>query len=101
MAKRALSADEIRAWPVTVDVPTAGEAFGLRRTTSFRLARSGQFPVPVLPLGRCLRVTRASVMHRLGILETLPTERATDTLDGAVLKIAEGRPGSGRTGFDL
>jgi hypothetical protein len=59
--------EEIRAWPATVDVPTAGRAFGVGRDESYRLAREGLFPVPVLRLGRYLRVTRSAVLAALGM----------------------------------
>jgi hypothetical protein len=64
------TAEEIRAWPVTVDVPMAGTAWGLGRDQSYQLAREGRFPVPVLHLGRYMRVTRAAVLEALGIHRT-------------------------------
>lgn len=67
MAIEAPTADEIRRWPVTVDIRTAGRAWGIGRDQAYRLAREGRFPVPVLRLGRYLRVTRASVLDALGI----------------------------------
>jgi predicted DNA-binding transcriptional regulator AlpA len=67
MATEAPTADEIRCWPVTVDIRTAGRAWGIGRDQAYRLAREGRFPVPVLRLGRYLRVTRASVLDALGI----------------------------------
>jgi len=67
MAKRVPTPDEIRAWPATVDVPTAGRAFGVGRDEAYRLVREGRFPVHVLRLGRYLRVTRAAVLDALGI----------------------------------
>jgi hypothetical protein len=66
------TADEIRSWPVTVDVQTAGRAFGIGRDQAYRLARENQFPVPVLRLGRYLRVSRSAVMRALGIEEPAP-----------------------------
>jgi hypothetical protein len=66
--------DEIRAWPVTVDVPTAGRAFGVGRDEAYRLAREGRFPVPVLRLGRYLRVTRAAVLHALGVADSMTSD---------------------------
>jgi hypothetical protein len=65
------TADEIRAWPVTVDVCTAGRAWGIGRDQAYRLAKEGHFPVPVLKLGRYLRVTRAAVIDALGIDDSL------------------------------
>lgn len=72
MSARIPTPDEIRAWPVTVDVPTAGRAFGVGRDESYRLAREGHFPVPVLHLGRYLRVTRAAVLIALGVSDGQP-----------------------------
>jgi hypothetical protein len=70
--------DEIRAWSVTVDVPTAGGAFGIGRGESYRLVREGRFPVPVLRIGRLLRVPRAAVLAALGITDRAgPPDPAT------------------------
>src|SRR5688572_30762400 len=70
--------DEIRSWPVTVDVPTAGRAFGLGRDESYRLARVGAFPVPVLRLGRFLRVTRGALLSALEITDHAPAYSTVD-----------------------
>lgn len=59
---------------MTVDVPTAGRAFGVGRDESYRLAREGRFPVPVLRLGRYLRVTRTAVLTALGIKDFTPSD---------------------------
>jgi predicted DNA-binding transcriptional regulator AlpA len=67
MSARTPTAEEIRSWPVTVDIQTAGRAWGIGRDQAYRLAREGRFPVPVLRLGRYLRVTRAAVLEALGI----------------------------------
>jgi hypothetical protein len=70
MTRRTPTVEEVRSWPVTVDVRTAGRAFGLGRDQAYRLAREGRFPVPVLRLGRYLRVTRAAVLAALGIQDS-------------------------------
>jgi len=59
--------DDVRALPVVVDLTTAGRVFGLGRDLSALLAERGEFPVPVLQLGRKRIVTRAAIMHALGI----------------------------------
>ncbi|BAS07352.1 hypothetical protein AHiyo4_07740 [Arthrobacter sp. Hiyo4] len=41
----------------TVSVPEAGRMLGIGTSLSYELARSGQFPVRVLKLGRNLRVS--------------------------------------------
>lgn len=68
-----MTPDELLALPVSVDVPTAGKAFGISRLTSYRLARSGDFPVPVIPVGGKMIVTRASLLDKLGIDEKTDT----------------------------
>jgi predicted DNA-binding transcriptional regulator AlpA len=67
MAIKGLTPEEILALDAIVDIPTAGRCFRLGKSTAYELARSGQFPVPVLPLGRSFRVTRASILAYLGI----------------------------------
>lgn len=64
-----MTPDDVLALPVTVDVPTAGRCFGLGRDGAYDLARTGAFPVPVLRLGRAMRVTRASLLDALGLTD--------------------------------
>ncbi len=70
MATKGLTPEQILALPAAVDIPKAGECFGIGRSKAYELARSGQFPVPVLPLGDMFRVTRASILAYLGIEDT-------------------------------
>lgn len=65
-----MTPDEVLALPVTVDVVTAGKCWGIGRNGSYRLAREGRFPVPVLQLGHRQVVTRAAVLQALGIPDT-------------------------------
>jgi hypothetical protein len=60
-----MSPDELLALPVTVDVPTAGRAYGISERHAYALARQGEFPVPVRRLGRLLRVRRADLLADL------------------------------------
>jgi hypothetical protein len=62
-----LTVADVLAWPPTVDVETAGAAFGVGRTKAYELARTETFPVPILRLGTRMRVRRADVLHALGI----------------------------------
>lgn len=58
--------DDIRQWPATVDVPTAGQAFGIGRTHAYDLARRGEFPVRVVKVGRRHRVITSELLTLLG-----------------------------------
>lgn len=62
-----MTTEELLALPVTVDIPTAGRAFGMGRDKAYRLAQANQFPCPVLPLGSQFKVTRAALLKALGI----------------------------------
>lgn len=53
--------------PPTVDVETAGKAFGLGRSTSYSLARAGEFPCKVIRAGRSYRVITADLLRVLQI----------------------------------
>jgi hypothetical protein len=81
------TAEAIRSWPVTVDVPTAGMCFGLGRDTSYDLARLGQFPTPVLRLGRSLRVTRAALLLALGMQESTIVAPGSDLASGSYSQV--------------
>lgn len=62
-----MTLDELRALPISVDLVTAGRAFGLGRTVSHELARTGQFPCRVLRVGNRYRVPRSDICRALGI----------------------------------
>lgn len=75
---------ELLALPLTVDVPTAGRAFGLSRDMAYRHARQGTFPVPVLRIGHRMKVTRAALLNALGITEDAPTDSLPSDLSTQV-----------------
>jgi hypothetical protein len=81
MIKGKMSDEDVLALPVTVDLVTAGRAFGLGRTKAYELAREGGFPCPVLPLGHRLVVTKANLLRALGI--TVPAAEPGDAQSAA------------------
>lgn len=62
-----MTMDELRNLPVSVDLVTAGRAFGLGRTKAFELAQVGEFPCAVLRVGNRYRVPRFKLLEALGI----------------------------------
>jgi hypothetical protein len=62
-----MTMDELLALPVSVDLVTAGRAFGLGRTKAFELAQAGEFPCPVLRVGKKYRVPRSGIFKALGL----------------------------------
>lgn len=65
MVKRMTEA-ELFALPVTVDIPTAGRAWGLYRSKAYDLARTGKFPCKVEPLGGRFVVLKSELLRSLG-----------------------------------
>ncbi|MFE5566614.1 helix-turn-helix transcriptional regulator [Amycolatopsis japonica] len=54
---------------VTTDLMTAARVLGIGRTTAYRLAREGTFPVPVKRVGRNYRVVVARLEEFLELDE--------------------------------
>jgi hypothetical protein len=62
------TAADVIALGVRTDVPTAGEILaGLCADESYRAVKRGNFPVPVLKVGRRLVVPVAPILELLGI----------------------------------
>jgi predicted site-specific integrase-resolvase len=75
MTRRALTPAEVLALPAMPDlVPDAVNALGVSRDTGYSLARAGDFPIPVVPVGRRLKVRRADLLAFLGITEAPTSE---------------------------
>ncbi|MET7694857.1 DNA-binding protein [Streptomyces sp. NPDC005483] len=70
----ALTVGDLLALPATVNVETAGRAFGIGRTTAYQLARTGKFPCQVVRAGRAFRVVTADLRRVLGVEQ--PNEQA-------------------------
>lgn len=62
-----MSRRDLMDLPAAIDLDTAGRALGLGRTKAHAMARAGEFPVPVLRLGRAYRVASADIQRLLGL----------------------------------
>ena len=58
---------QLLALPSVVDLPTAASVLGLGRSAAYELVRLGQWPTPVLRLGRVIRVPTAPLLALLGV----------------------------------
>jgi hypothetical protein len=73
-----MSEAELRALPVSVPVVTAGRAFGLAPAKARKLARVGEFPCRVIPVGARYRVPKSALLEALGLDKAAgPTNPAT------------------------
>jgi hypothetical protein len=62
-----MNIDELRRLPTTVDVVTAGRAFGFGRAKAYRLAAEDAFPCKITRVGRNYRVLTADLHRALGL----------------------------------
>ncbi|MFI6469006.1 integrase [Streptomyces sp. NPDC050516] len=67
MRQSALTRAELLALPAIIDLETAGYALGLKRSTTYALAKRGELPVRPLLLGRARRVVTAELLDVLGV----------------------------------
>jgi predicted DNA-binding transcriptional regulator AlpA len=64
---KTMTPEEVLALPTSVGIETAARAFGMSRAKAYQLAKSGEFPVPVLALGKRYRVPTAPIKRLLGL----------------------------------
>ncbi|WP_306186921.1 AlpA family transcriptional regulator [Streptomyces sp. MK5] len=87
MKTRALTAAEVIALPAMPNAwPDAGRACGIGRTAWYELIAKGETPVPVVRIGRALKVRRSDLLNFLGIKETaavVETAAASEENDDA------------------
>jgi len=59
--------DELLALPPVIDVSTAADVFGLGRSAAYELVRTGQWPTPIIRLGRHIRVPTLPLLQLIGM----------------------------------
>jgi hypothetical protein len=59
--------DELRTLPPTLPAEQAFKLLGCGRTSGYAAIRSGDFPVPVLKIGRVIRIPTRPLLELLGI----------------------------------
>lgn len=63
---RVWTVEAVRNLGVTTDVETAGAILGIGRTKAYELVRAGEFPIPVLRIGRRIVVPTPAILVLLG-----------------------------------
>ena len=66
----AWSPDAVRRLGLTTDVETAGAILGIGRTKAYEMAKTGDFPVPLLRAGRRYLVPVPALLRLLGAVES-------------------------------
>lgn len=68
--RKTLSVAEVRDLPPLFPVwPTLGQILQTGRTATFQMARDGTAPVPIVKVGRLLRVRKVDTLAFLGLTE--------------------------------
>jgi hypothetical protein len=62
-----MNRDELNALPAVIDVVTAGKVIGIGRSNAYELIRRNQFPIPVLHVGKLIKVPTAPLLQLLGL----------------------------------
>ncbi|WP_245976357.1 helix-turn-helix domain-containing protein [Amycolatopsis palatopharyngis] len=63
----AWSRERLRELGMTTDLLTAARILGIGRTTAYKLARAGTFPVPAVRIGHSYRIPVALLVELLGL----------------------------------
>lgn len=87
--------EQIRRWPATVDIPTAGWAFGVSRSHAYELVARGEFPARVIRLGGRRCVVTASIVRKLSDEET--EAPVSGTRSKLVIRTPDPDPATGRS----
>jgi hypothetical protein len=77
-----VSIAEVGELPAVVHLVTAGQALALGRTKAYQLARTVQFPWPVIRVGKTCLVPVAGLLAVLGLAVPSLAEAAPDCWGG-------------------
>lgn len=66
-ASRQMTVERAQNLPPVVDVPTAAAILGIGRTAAYELIRSGEWPTPVLRLGKLIRIPSAPLLELIQV----------------------------------
>jgi hypothetical protein len=59
--------DELLALPPVIDVSTADDVFGVGRSAAYEIIRSGQWPTPIIRIGRHIRIPTLPLLELVGL----------------------------------
>jgi len=66
-ASRQMTVERVQNLPPVVDVVTAAAILGIGRTAAYELIRVGEWPTPVLRLGKLIRIPTAPLLELVRI----------------------------------
>lgn len=75
--------DPLDALPPSLDLLAAAALLGVGRTCAYQLVRRGQWPTPVIRIGRCIRIPTAPLVELLRTGSSGFPQTAAQPADGA------------------
>lgn len=69
MTTRGMSVREVLDLPVAISLDDANRALGLGRSNGYAMAKTGEYPLPLLRLGRKYRCKRSDLLRLLDITD--------------------------------
>ncbi len=69
-----MTREQMYALPPAIDVPTAAQVLGVGKGLAYELVRRGQWPTPVLRVGRFIKIPTAPLIALMDHAPT-PVER--------------------------
>ncbi len=68
-----MNRDQLAALPPVLDVPAAAKVLGIGRSLAYELVRRGEWPTPVLHIGKLIKIPTEPLVRLLGVVTT-PTD---------------------------
>lgn len=65
-----MTRDELDQLPPILDVPTAAHVLGIGRSLAYQLVRTGDWPTPVLRVGKLIKIPTAPLVRLLDQAQT-------------------------------
>ncbi len=76
-----MTRDELDALPPVLDVPTAAKVLGIGRSLAYDLVRRGDWPTPVLRVGKLIKIPREPLIRLIEDPGTADARAADASVD--------------------
>ena len=76
-----MTRDELDALPPVLDVPTAAKVLGIGRSLAYDLVRRGDWPTPVLHVGKLIKLPREPLIRLIEDPGTADVRAADASVD--------------------
>ena len=68
-----MNRDQLAELPPVLDVPAAAKVLDIGRSLAYELVRRGEWPTPVLHIGKLIKIPSEPLVRLLGVVTT-PTD---------------------------